>query len=412
LIKPASPVRQPFGFVVSDGRYYYVYLPSVVLDHDLDFSNQIREHWESDYYPGLLDNRTEQGYVANKYPIGAALSTAPGFLAGHAAACLLHPVLGWNSLAADGYSPPYQFLSFLWITALGIASLCLVDFLLSNCFRIGPIPTLLAVLVCWAGSPLLYYMTREPFMAHVVSGFWVNLCLVQLYLLGRKHPNGEVKPLGMFLATAAFSMALVCRPTNVFLAPFFVYVLSRLAKTGQLGRLVRVLPAAAVGLTPLALQAFVWHRMTGHWVHYSYGSEGFDWLHPAAWQTLFSSRHGLFFWSPLLLIAVGGLTWRLVATGRRPEPFLVCSVVALLLLWYFNSAWHCWWFGDAFGARAFVEAVVVFAAGFAFYFERAHRLPRPARLAGWGLLAVGILGQFSLVGLYAKGWIPHDGYLF
>jgi hypothetical protein len=412
LIKPASPLRQPFGFVVSDGRSYYVYLPSLVLDGDLDFANQIREHWEVDYDPGLLDNRTEQGYVANKYPIGVALSAAPGFLAGHAVACLLHPVLGWQSLAIDGYSPPYQFLSFSWITFLGIASLCLVDFLVSNCFRIGPVATFLAVVVCWASSPLLYYMTREPFMAHVVSCFWVNLCLVQLFLLGRKHPGGVVQAWRLFVLTAALAMALVCRPTNVFLAPFFVYVLSRLAKTGQLGRLIRVIPAIATGMLPVALQAFVWKRMTGHWVYYSYGAEGFDWLHPAAWQTLFSSRHGLFFWSPLLLLAMAGLTWRLVATGRRPEPFLVCSLLALLSLWYFNSAWHCWWFGDAFGGRAFIEGIAVFAAGFAFLFDRAYLLPRPARVLGSGVLAMGILGQFALVGLYAKGWIPHDGYLF
>src|SRR5262249_42316360 len=166
------------------------------------------------YHPGLLNNRTEQGYVANKYPIGVALSTAPGFLAGHAVACLLHPALGWNSLAPDGYTTPYQLLSFLWVTLLGVASLCLIDFLLSNCFRIGPTPTLLAVLVCWAGSPLLYYMTREPFMAHVVSGFWVNFCLVQLYLLGRKHPNGEVQPLRVFLPTPPSSPAPLPPPTT------------------------------------------------------------------------------------------------------------------------------------------------------------------------------------------------------
>jgi hypothetical protein len=412
IFKSASPLAKPFSFVVSDGRFYYVYLPSLVLDGDLDFSNQICQHWETDFSAGLLRARTELGYVRNKYPIGVALSVAPGFLAGHATACVLHAVFRSEWVAPDGYSAPYQLLSFVWILMLGVCSLCLTDYLLSNCFAVQPGPTFVATLACWAGSPLLYYMLREPFMAHVVSGFWVNLCLVQLYLLGRKHPAGEVSAGRLFTLTAAFSMALICRPTNIFLAPFFIYVLSRLARSGQFARLVRTAPACIPGLAPLAMQALVWRHMTGHWVFYSYGRMRFDWLHPAAWQTLFSTRHGLFVWSPLLFLGVTGLWWRLVSRVRRPEPFVLCALLSLLTLWYFNSAWPTWWFGDAFGARAFIEATVVFAAGLAFLFERASSLPRPVRLTGWGLLAAGVLGELTLAGLYARGLISHDGYLF
>jgi hypothetical protein len=412
IFKSASPLGRPFSFVVSDGRYYYVYLPSLLLDGDLDFTNQIREHWETDFDARLLKARTELGYPGNKYPVGVALSVAPGFLAGHVTACVLHAVTGADCVAPDGYSPPYQLLSFLWILMLGVLSLCLTDYLLSNCFGIAPGLTLLATLACWAGSPLLYYMLREPFMAHVVSGFWVNLCLVQLYLLGRKHPPAEVTPGRLFSLTGAFSMALICRPTNVFLAPFLVYVLSRLIRAGQLGRLARMAPAALPGLIPLAIQALVWRNMTGHWVFYSYGRVRFDWLHPAAWQTLFSTRHGLFVWSPLLFLGVAGLWWRLVSRLRRPEPFVVCALLSLVVLWYFNSAWPTWWFGDAFGARAFIEATVVFAAGLAFLFERARSLPKAVRLTGWAILAASVLGELTLAGLYARGLISHDGYLF
>jgi hypothetical protein len=410
--KSPSPVQQPFGFVISDGRGYYAYLPSLVLDGDLDFTNQIREHWETDYSPTLLQMRTERGYVRNKYPVGVALTVAPAFLAGHVAACLLHPIFDRDSLKPDGYSAAYQLPSFLWITFLGIAAICLTDYLISNCFCISALPTFLATLVCWTGSPLVYYMTREPFMAHVASAFWVNLCLVQLYLISRKQPDGVITASRALLVTTAFAMALVCRPTNLFLAPFVVYALYRLATTGQFVRCLRLSPVAALGLAPLAAQSLVWHQMTGHWVHYSYGGAGFRWTQPALWQTLFSSRHGLFFWSPLLLAGVAGGTWRLVSSGRRPEPFVVCSLLSLVTLWYLNSSWHCWWFGDAFGARAFVEAGAIFAAGMAFLLERMRWSPGIVRLSGSFLLAAGVLGEIGLVGLYSYGYIPHDGYLF
>ena len=37
---------QRFDLPMSDGRYYYAYLPSVVIDGDLDFANQVLEHWD------------------------------------------------------------------------------------------------------------------------------------------------------------------------------------------------------------------------------------------------------------------------------------------------------------------------------------------------------------------------------
>jgi hypothetical protein len=37
----AEILRQPFDLVVSDGRFYYAYLLSLILDHDFDFTNQI-----------------------------------------------------------------------------------------------------------------------------------------------------------------------------------------------------------------------------------------------------------------------------------------------------------------------------------------------------------------------------------
>src|SRR6516165_1047233 len=73
---------QPIDLVVSDGRFYYVYLSSFVIDGDLDFRNQIIEHWGPDFRPEFLEDRTPSGHITNIYPIGLALTILPGFLAG------------------------------------------------------------------------------------------------------------------------------------------------------------------------------------------------------------------------------------------------------------------------------------------------------------------------------------------
>ncbi len=140
----------------------------------------------------------------------------------------------------------------------------------------------------------------------------------------------------------------------------------------------------------------------GQWVYFSYGDETFSWGHPALWQTLFSSRHGLFFWSPVLLLALAALA------RRAWDPLVAAWSLGLVLLWYANSAWHCWWFGDAFGGRAFIEAAGLFGIGLGLTFDALCRAPRLAATVGLGAVALNVVA----IALYVAHWLPRDGYLF
>jgi hypothetical protein len=400
-----------FNFVVSDGRGYYVYLPSLVIDGDLDFANQIREHWDTDFRPELLQDRTERGYVKNRYPVGLALTLAPPFLAAHAAAGALYAATGWDACRPDGYSVPYQLLALLSVVALGVGSLGLADHLLTACFGLCPRATAVGVLLFWVGSPYLYYTCREPLMVHVVSGFWVNLCLVSLFRFRERLRAGCGGGGWLLLAAWSASTALVCRPTNAFLFLSIACILGWAVRHVRFVVLARALAAALAGLAPLAVQLFIWERMTGHWVHYSYEA-GFDWAHPAAWQTLFSSRHGLFFWSPLLALALGGLIWRLCTWRVHREPLLACLAASFLALWYFNSCWPCWWFGDSFGGRAFLELSSPFVLGLASALEATRRAGERWRRALQGFLAAALAYELGLMGLYILHLIPRGDYLF
>jgi hypothetical protein len=394
--------KKEFDFVVSDGRGYYVYLSSLVVDGDLDFANQMREHWGSDPIPPLEDHRTPRGLVRNKYPIGLALTLAPPFLTAHAAALACHALTGADWCAPHGYSVPYQLANLLFLLALAVWSMVLTDRLLTEAFGTNPLLAAFAVVLYWLGSPLLYYTFREPFMAHGAGAFWVTATVYLVWRL-REGLRARRLPAGR-LALVAFttSMALVCRPTNAVVLPFHLYLLACVARAGLLGALLRRLPLALPGLLPLAAQALVWHELYGRWLMYSYEGEGFHWARPAAWQTLFSSRHGLFFWSPLLLLAAGGVAWRL----RRPQPLLVCYLAAFLLLWYANSCWDCWWFGDAFGARAFLELSGLFVLGLAGACEAARRAGRAARRAFVAALGVALAYHFVLMLLYILKVVP------
>jgi hypothetical protein len=403
---PSEGMR--FNLVTSDGRFYYAYLPSLVLDGDLDFTNQIREHWGPEFSPALLETRTARGFVRNKYPIGLALTLLPFFLLAHGAAHALFGLTGSNGFACDGYSPPYQVFCLAGTLALSWLTLALVDRLLVTRFRVRGRSAAAGVCLTAGGTHLAWYCFREPFMVHAVSLFW---CTLVIFLTDRALGEFDARRLSWWalpLLALGTAMAVVCRPTNLFLLPFLACVLWRLGATGMVRPALRLLPLILAGGLPVLAQLAVWWHTTGHWVAYTYGQEGFVWSRPALWQTLFSSRHGLLVWSPLLLLALGGVAGRLRRGG--PDRLLVCYLLAFGILWYCNSAWHMWWFGDAFGARAFLELSSLFVLGLALGFDPPR--PRPWRLcqAAFVLLAVGY--NWMLMWLYFTNAIPHDTYLF
>lgn len=378
-----------FNNVRSDGRYYYCYLPSIIIDGDLDFSNQIRKHWDVSFDTRLLNDLTPNGMIRNKYPVGEALTLLPAFLAGHAVA-----LASAGHIAADGYSWPYQVACIAMIAFLMRQTLLMIDSIMTESLNIPALPTVLALLVLVFATPYGYYGWREPFMVHVISLFWCT-SIASLACSEKNEPRSFWPKIS--LSTA---MAVVCRPTNAFMIPIIAYGVFHLVKIHGIKKSSAWLPLAAVGILPIGLQLYCWKLLFGSFVSYSYSGETFAWGNPALIPTLLSSRHGLFLWSPVLALSVGTLA----ANLRHPQ--IVCWFMGILALWYANSAWHCWWFGDAFGARAFIELGCPFAIGLGMLFDKLSGNHR----AICSVVAISILLNFSMMALYISGIVPPSDY--
>lgn len=403
---------EEFNFIFADGRAYYVYLPSAVIDRDLDFSNQIEEHWQIGFRPLSLRARTQTGLVRNKYPIGFALSLLPAFLFAHGVALGLHVPTGSALVAADGFSVPYQCLCLALILAYAFATMAIADSWLTERFRVDGKVAAAAVAAFWIGTHYAYYSFREAFMVHVVSAFWVAATVGLAIRIRDRLAGDGVRAPDLLALTFAFSMAVECRFSNLFVAPVLLGLAREIERRGLLARVVRLLPAAALGLLPFALQVGVWRIMTGRTFVDAYADEGFrNWTHPYLGHTLFSSNHGLFFWSPLLLLAALGVGRRLRAGGFE-DPLLRGLVLSFLLLWYLNSAWYAWWFGEAFGARAFLELSAFFVLGLGFAFEDAVAAGRGALLASAAFASVAVIANWLLMLAFTLHWIRRQGPLF
>jgi hypothetical protein len=397
-----------FTFIRSDGRAYYIYLPALVLDGDLDFSNQLQNPWNIAYQPLNPEVKTELGFIKNKYPVGLAMTIAAPFLLAHGVSKGLYRLTDWPAFAPNGYSVLYQLLCAGFIMALGVISMIFVDRLLTGRFRLAGKIAAASVLTFWIGSQYAYYFFREPFMVHIVSGFWVTASILLVdHMLSRLDSN-ELSLKDCFLLILSLSMAMVCRPTNLFIMPFLLYLGYQLVQRGMLARLLKMAPFCLIGLLPIIIQMAVWYKTTGHFISWSYGEEGFIWLLPALGQTILSSRHGLLVWSPLVGFSAAGF----IMSKTRHRGFLSCYLLSFVVLWYLNSAWHTWWFGDAFGARAFLELSSLFILGLGLFIEHISRSGRAVKvLASVGIL-ICVCYNWSLMALYILSRIPRGDYLF
>jgi hypothetical protein len=129
------------------------------------------------------------------------------------------------------------------------------------------------------------------------------------------------------------------------------------------------------------------------------------WDDPYLSEILFSSRHGLFSWSPILLVAAFGLAGFVRAHPRRGLPLAAVA----LLVWYVNATVADWWGGGSFGARRFDSALPILALGLGtavgFAAELVRRHPRAVTA---GAVAVAIAANALLMEQYRKERIPVD----
>jgi hypothetical protein len=147
-----------------------------------------------------------------------------------------------------------------------------------------------------------------------------------------------------------------------------------------------------------------WHVLYGEWVLLD-PPHGADFLRlgrPFVLETLFSSRHGLLSWTPVLWLGYLGL-WPLLRTRRALAiPLLIPAAV----MTYVNMCSGDWWAGGSFSNRRFDSLLPVLAPGLAASLEwlAATIARRPALVPLALAVAVGVANVAVLEGV--RGTAP------
>jgi hypothetical protein len=128
-------------------------------------------------------------------------------------------------------------------------------------------------------------------------------------------------------------------------------------------------------------QLIYWKWATGHWVHYSYGNEGFDFMNPMLSKGLFGFKNGWLVYTPIMAFSLIGFF-----TGFRKNPLFLALLILLPLHIYIIYSWWNWQYINGIGSRPMVDIYGLLAFPMAAFFAWIGR----SKL-GIGLLAIAII---------------------
>jgi len=376
-----------------DSRRYFVYLPSLILDHDLDFSNDALLLQGMD--PTAVDlssvERTSTGLLGNVAPVGCALFWAPFFLLGLALQGVA-AVFGWAS-AGDGYGYlPQASVLVAGIVYAGMAAWVTAR-ILDRWFP-RAVGTASSITV-WLGGSALYYTAVSPAYSHTTAWFAIAVALY-LWLEAREagRPSAYLR---WGLSGLFFGLAVTVRQQDaVFLIAPAIDLAWPAGGATSRSFADRCKAAAALGVGALLgflPQALVWRTLYGSYLVSPMGPMDVAWTLPDVIPTLLGlGFFGLFTWTPVAALGTVGA----FVFARRYPRVGAGLLLAVLLAIYYQSAVYDLHLGTSFGARRFISANVVFAIGLAVLWEavstRRRTLPFvfAAALIAWnGMLLIG-----------------------
>jgi hypothetical protein len=397
-------------WVHGDGIGSVAILHSVIVEHNLDLADEFRylsRHIQadaggipgalldkSDYTPGFdpLAHTASPDPVTGRVPffssIGPPIVWAPAYLAAHAIV-KIGRALG-APLRDDGYGGLYYLAIALASLVCGIAGL-LLAYRLASLFTPQREAAWATLAIAWA-SPLIYYLYMAPSYCHAITTLTAGAFFLYWWTNRGSAGAGTWFKWGLLAG-----LLFIVRWNDIVLAvPVFtvevVKLLRRKAPGGPrgAGRLLPCLGAAFAGFLLIAsIQLVTWQYFHARpLIRYPRSAIGF-WPE-GLWGTFVSARHGLFIWTPIIILAVAGL-FRLF---RRDRELASVSIATVALLAASNCTIFDWWGGASFGMRRLISATPLFVLGLSVLFDDVRlmslrRRSRGSRTAAYDSTSLG-----------------------
>ena len=331
----------------ADKAGYYVYLPAT-----------FKYQFDTSQFPDSIDVKTGNGFelrddnkVITKYTYGVALMQMPFYLAGE----LYSGITGKRDNGFGRVSHAIINIAAVFYLMLGIYFLYGV---LNS--RLSASVTIITLFTIVLGTNLFYYSIDDTGMSHVYSFALFSGFLYVISVGDKQLFNLRQLILISFIA----ALIVFIRPLNaIFVAAVFLLkILSGEMNYRQVAKLsIYSLLCFIVVLIP---QMLYWDYAHGELLVYSYGNEGFDFTNPRLLTTLFAPKNGLILYSPLFSLII----WSIVKRSFRESHkwISLVSIFTFLLITFLFSSWWTPDFGCSYGARSYVEYLVLFSIPFGY----------------------------------------------
>lgn len=335
-------------YILSDSEGYYMYLPALTIyggfgDIPIKTSQFSKVKTTGNYY--------------NKYTAGVAIMQLPFYTIAAIYARMN------KKYAVDGYSRPFQ-RSVLFAALFYVFSglFFLYKILRDKFSRVVSIATLLCV---FFGTSLFYYTHEAPGMSHAYSFFlWVLL----IWNTRKIYSNPSWS--NFIILSIVIGLLVFIRPSNVLAALLIAFwdfssIRDRWQYIKRHFVKYIILPLPLIIL--IVIQLALWQHMLGETVFFSYNHEpGFIYLaSPKIGNVLFHVHNGLFIYAPILVLFFFGL---LMGILNGKKNFILFLVILIFATYIFGS-WWAWWFGGAYGHRAYVDLLPLLCIPFAFLLQ-------------------------------------------
>lgn len=322
--------------VYGDGKYYYSYLPTLLISHTLSFAQAFKHTDIPTWFT------TPLGLPANVYPIGPALFWSIPYV--------LFFLVGLLFRTSSPYALWLQIPVGIWTIFLSTLGLFFLYKSLTHFFSKNI--SLLTALTTFFATNLLFYGAIDVINSHAIT-FFLSASFLYLFLRKPSLTNS-------FLKGLVIGLLMLVRPQEIV---FLVLLLPLLLQK----KYQYFLLSLVVSLLVFFPQILMWQYEWGTWTTNPYLHVGtFHFLQPAIWGVLFNHDDGLFLWTPVVMVALCGLILFSIKKKNIGIPLLLVFLGELSIV----ASWSIWWEGASYSGRMFVSSLPFLSIGLGYLYTK------------------------------------------
>ena len=371
--------------VYGDGIYYWSYVRSLYIDHNLTLNDEISHHYDHLHNNTNIKDvipKEDAARIALEYhlPFGPSASWLPFFAIGDGIARIVH--IYNPGIVLNGYSDIYQISVGIGNIVYILSGLYVVFLFLKKYFseKTASITTLLLLFT----TNLLYYGSWDVINSHPFS-FFLSSVVVYFFFCKFTYKWYQWILLGGLVGGLVLTRTQEVVFGILLLIGLIQYWVS--TKNTVKKKVIRILLFGLLGicgmgiivLPQLLLLQFVYHGILNSPYILS---GGFTFLRPHIMGVLINSKTGLLFTSPSILIGLGGL---FILACKKSFVGIV-GVTIFLLAYYIIASWLFWDQAASYGIRMLISTFPLVAVGL-------------------GVIVEKLVKKFSLKMLYIFGFI-------